>query len=271
MAPALFELDNVTVFREDTRALDRLSLTVRAGEHIAILGPNGCGKSTLIKTLTRECYPYTGDGPSLVRVMGRDRWDVTSLRAMLGIVTNDLVAECTRGMSSDFAEGHTRVTGRDTVLSGFFSSIGLWAHHDVTSAMREQADRLLARLELEHLADRPLHQLSSGEAKRLVIARALVHEPAALVLDELANSLDLRAASQLRASTRAIAQAGTTVIMVTHHLSEVIPDITRVVLIDRGRVVDDGPKAQLLTSARLSQLFGMPIDVGERDGYFHAW
>jgi iron complex transport system ATP-binding protein len=270
MTLPLFELDNVTVYRDETRALDRLTLTVRQGEHVAILGPNGCGKSTLIKTLTRELYPATGDGPFVVRIMGRDRWDVSSLRSMLGIVTNDLVAECTRGMSSDFAEGLTRVTGLDTVLSGFFSSIGVWAHHHVTPDMRRQADAILARFDMAHLAGRPLNHLSSGEAKRLVIGRALVHAPAALLLDELANSLDLRAAAQLRDTTRAIAQTGTTVVMVTHHLSEIIPEITRVDLLDRGRVVDDGPKERVLTSACLSSLFGTAVHVAERDGYFYA-
>jgi len=266
----LFELDNVTVYRGRVRVLDRLSLTLHAGEHVAILGPNGCGKSTLIKTLTRECYPATGDGQFTVRVMGRERWDTVTLRSMLGIVTNDLVAECTRGMSSDFAEGHRRVTGRDTVLSGFFSSIGIWAHHEVTPLMRQRADAILAQLELTQLADRPLNQLSSGEAKRLVIGRALVHAPTALVLDELANSLDLRAAGQLRDTTRVIAQSGTTVIMVTHHLPEIVPEITRIVLLKDGRVFDDGPKARVLTSSRLSELFETPIHVGERDGYFDA-
>ena len=202
--------------------------------------------------------------------MGVDRWDVTSLRSMLGIVTNDLVAECTRGMSSDFAENLTRVTGRGTVLSGYFSSIGVWAHHHVTPEMRRHADEILQRLEIAHLADRTLNELSSGEAKRLVIGRALVHAPAALVLDELANSLDLRAAAQLRETTRAIAHGGTTVIMVTHHLPEIIPEVTRVILLQHGHVVDDGPKERILTSERLSHLFETPIHVGQRDGYFHA-
>jgi iron complex transport system ATP-binding protein len=203
--------------------------------------------------------------------MGRDRWSVVELRAMLGIVSQDLIAECTRGMSSDFAEHPRRVTGRDTVLSGFFSSVGVWWHHVVTPEMERKADEILTRLEIAHLADRPLHELSSGEARRLVIGRALVHDPAALVLDEVTNSLDLRAAHQLREMTRAIAQAGTALVVVTHHLPEIIPEIDRIVLMKGGRVVDDGPKARVLTSASLSALFEMRIDVGEHDGFFYAW
>lgn len=271
MAAPLIECRNVTVLRGQVRALDRLTLSIAAGEHVAILGPNGCGKSTLIKTLTRELYPAVEEPPSTLRIMGRDRWDVVQLRAMLGIVTQDLVADCTRGMSSDFAEFPRRVTGRDTVLSGFFSSIGLWKHHEVTPAMHRKADEILERLEIAHLADRRLHELSSGEARRLVIGRALVHDPAALVLDEVANSLDLRAAHQLREMTRAIARRGTAIVVVTHHLPEIIPEIDRVILMRHGRVVEDGPKERLLTSRALSQLFDMPIEVGRHGGYFHAW
>src|SRR4051794_25796688 len=203
--------------------------------------------------------------------MGRERWSVAELRAMLGVVTQDLIAECVRGMSSDFAEFPRRVTGRDTVLSGFFSSIGIWRHHQVTPEMHRKADAILDTLEVAHLAHRHLHELSSGEARRLVIARALVHEPAALVLDEVANSLDLRAAHQLREMTRAIAQAGTAIVIVTHNLSEIIPEIDRVILMRDGKVLDDGPKARLLTSETLTRAFGLPIDVGQRNGYFHAW
>jgi iron complex transport system ATP-binding protein len=269
--PPLIECRDVTVYRGTVRALDRLTLTIAAGEHVAILGPNGCGKSTFIKTLSCECYPAIEPAPFTLRIMGRDRWNVAELRQTLGIVSQDLIAECTRGMSSDFAELSRRVTGRDTVLSGFFSSIGVAAHHEVTPAMALKADEILDRLEIAHLAGRPLDQVSSGEARRLVIARALVHDPVALVLDEVGNSLDLRAAHQLREMTRAIAGAGTAVIVVTHNLAEIIPEIDRVILLRDGRVLDDGPKERLLTPETLTRAFGLPIEVGRRDGYFHAW
>jgi iron complex transport system ATP-binding protein len=270
-APPLIECRDVTVYRGDVRALDRLTLTIAAGEHVAILGPNGCGKSTFVKTLTCDCYPAIEAIPFTLRIMGRDRWSVLDLRQTLGIVSQDLITECTRGQSSDFAELPRRVTGRETVLSGFFSSIGVPAHLEITAEMTRKADEVLERLEITHLAGRPLDELSSGEARRLVIARALVHDPAALVLDEVANSLDLRAAHQLRETTRVIARAGTAVVLVTHNLSEIIPEIDRVILMRAGRVLADGPKDEMLTSEVLTRTFDLPIEVGRHNGYFHAW
>jgi len=271
MTPPLLDYQNVSIYRGDTLALDRLTLSIGVGEHVAILGPNGCGKSTLIKTFTRECYPAHQDGPSTLKILGQEAWDVTELRGMLGIVTNDLVDECAKGMSSDFAELPRRVRARDTVLSGFFSSIGVWAHHHVTPEMSAKAEELLQRLEVAHLADRSLDEMSSGEVRRVVIARALVHDPTSLVLDEPTNSLDLRAMHDLRNAVRAIARSGMSVILVTHHLPDIIPEIERVILLKKGRVVQDGSKATVLTSATLTDLFGIQVEVVERDGYYHAW
>src|SRR5688572_17290144 len=270
MPPPLLDYRNVTVYRGDRVALDNISLSVAQGEHVAILGPNGSGKSTLIKAFTRECYPAPGGRESWLRIMGQDTWDVTSLRSMLGIVTNDLVTACTSGMSSDFVDNPRRVTGRNTVLSGFFSSIGVWPHHHVTAEMQRKTDEILDRFDVGHLADRPLREVSSGEARRIVIGRALVHDPAALVLDEVANSLDLGASRELRDIVRRIAQAGTTVVMVTHHLTDIIPEIDRVILLRHGRIVADGTKAEVLTAPRLSELFGVSVEVIERDGYYDA-
>src|SRR5712692_8237871 len=121
MQLALIEFDNISLMRGATLALDRISLRIGVGEHVAILGPNGCGKSTLIKTITRECYPLLREGSS-VRILGEERWDVSELRTLLGIVSSDLMTTCTRSVS-----------GREIVLSGFFSSIGIWPHQEVTT------------------------------------------------------------------------------------------------------------------------------------------
>ena len=259
MNPALIEFERITVMRGSTVAVDEASLRIGVGEHVAILGPNGCGKSTLIKAITRECYPIVREGSS-VRILGEERWNVFELRELLGIVSNDLMATCTRSVS-----------GRDIVLSGFFSSIGIWPHHEVTAEMREKAERALALMEIPHLADRFTGEMSSGEARRVLLARALVHDPRALVLDEPSVALDLGAQHELRLTLRKLAQSGIGIVMVTHHLSDLIPEIERVVLMQRGKVVADGPVREVLVESRLSTLFGQPLQLSERDGYYNLW
>lgn len=259
MDPALIEFEHVSVMRGETLALRDVNLRIGLGEHVAILGPNGCGKSTLIKTITRECYPLARPETRL-RILGRDRWNVFELRKMLGIVSSDWMAACTR----DF-------TGLDIALSGFFSSVGIWPHHEVTETMRRKASQALQRLEAAHLADRYTCEMSSGEARRVLLARALVHDPKALVLDEPSTALDLFAQHELRQILSKLAQSGIGIVMVTHHLSDLIPEIERVVLMEEGRIAADGPKGEILTATRLSALFGLPLELAERNGYYNLW
>jgi iron complex transport system ATP-binding protein len=259
MTASLLEFRNLTVIRGDTRVLDRFSLAIPAGQHVAILGPNGCGKSTLIKLITRELYPVV-EPDAVLRVLGRDRWVLAELREHIGIVSNDLMTTCTR-----------EITGRDLVLSAFFGSVGLWPHHEVTARMEAQADIALDLMEVAHLQHRLLTELSSGEARRLLVARALAHGPEALVLDEPTNSLDLRACRDLTACLRRLVAAGTSLILVTHHLPDIVPEIDRIVVLADGRVRHDGPKASILTPACLSGVFGVPVDVQERDAFYAAW
>src|SRR5262245_20109084 len=256
---ALIEFERVTVMRGKTVALKDVSVRIGVGEHIAILGPNGCGKSTLIKTITRECYPLIQEGSS-VRILGQQRWNVAELRTLLGIVSSDLMTTCTRS-----------VTGLDIVLSGFFSSIGIWPHQEVTRAMHKRAEQAMAMLEVSHLADRCTDEMSSGEARRVLLARALVHDPRALVLDEPSIALDLSAQHELRLILRKLAQFGIGIVMVTHHLSDLIPEIERVVLMNCGSIVADGPTQKILVEWRLSELFGRPVELSVRDGYYNLW
>lgn len=254
----LIEYRDVTVMRGGTVALDSLTLSIGEGEHVAVIGPNGSGKSTLVKTITRECYPQQRGPGSWLRILERDTWNVFDLRCLLGIVSNDLLQTCTQPYS-----------GLEIVLSGFFSSVGIWPNHHVTQEMRDKAGEVLRRLEISHLAKRRMTEMSSGEARRILIARALVHDPTALVLDEPTNSLDLRAQRELREMLRNISRAGTSLIMVTHHLPDIIPEIERVILLKDGRVFSDGPKRQVLDAAVLSSLFDMPLELITRDGYYH--
>ncbi|MBV9759849.1 MAG: ATP-binding cassette domain-containing protein [Acidobacteriaceae bacterium] len=255
----LLDFENVFVSRGERLGLNGLTLRIESGEHVAILGPNGSGKSTLIKTIARECYPLRREGARL-RILGRENWNIFELRSQLGIVSNDLMTQCTRD-----------ITGRELVLSGFFGSIGIWPNHRVLPEMEEKAKRAMERLDAWRLASRWTDELSSGEARRLLIARALIHNPSSLLLDEPTTSLDLPALHEVREHLRSLAAGGAGLLLVTHHLDDIIPEIDRVVLLKDGAVFADGPKAAVLTPSALSELFGMKVDVFERNGYYHAW
>ena len=259
MSDALLDFAHITVFRDRTRVLDDFSLTIPADQHVAVLGPNGSGKSTLLKVVTRELHPV--DTPtSSVTVLGQNRWTLWDLRAAIGIVSNDLLATCTR-----------KITGRELLLSGFFGSIGLWPHHEPTDAMQTRVEEVLTWLGLPQLADRLLTRMSSGEARRLLIGRALIHRPRALILDEPMTSLDLGAAHDVRTTMRQLAQAGTSLVLVTHDLADIVPEISRVIVLKQGRIAADGPTREVLTSATLSDLYDRPVEVHEHGGHFHAW
>jgi iron complex transport system ATP-binding protein len=253
----LIELRNVSVVRSGRVVLHELNLRIEAGEHVAIMGPNGSGKSTLIKTITRELYPLY-DARSRMKLFGQETWNNSELRSMLGIVTNYIEPFLGR-----------EITGHEAVLSGFFSSVGLGRYHEVKPAMREKTDELMAWLEIAHLAERVVSEMSSGEARRVMIARALVHEPKALLLDEPSNSLDVFAQVELRRSMSKLAQSGIALLLITHHLPDVVPEIARVIFMREGRIAGDGAKAELLTAERLGTLFGCPVKVTRQDGYYH--
>ena len=265
---AVLDLRDATVVLGDTRVLDGLTLTIAAGQHTAILGPNGAGKSTLMKLLACELYPLAREnGPPPVRIFGRERWDVFDLRARLGIVSADLHDRFVHG-SADGAGRSVRAL--DAVLSGFFSSRGLFAHQAITHTMREAARAALDRAGVRHLADKPLDRLSTGEARRVLIARALVHDPSALVLDEPTRGLDITARHRFLEDVRTLARDGVTILLVTHHVEEIIPEIGRVILLSNGRVAIDGLKDAVLRSAALSEAFGVPLRVDHSNGYYRV-
>ena len=298
-APFL-ELADASVVLGETRVLDRITLSIAVGEHTAILGPNGAGKSTFIKLLTLQQYPAVerdadppsqregalssereADAPSEregalsseregfsraapIRVFGQDRWDVFELRSKFGIVSADLHDRFVHGNSNGV------LTGLDAVVSGFFATYGVFAHQRVTGTMRRQAMDALERVGAARLARQTLDTMSTGEARRVLIARALVHAPVALVLDEPTRGLDFVAQHDFMEHVRRIAQQGTTILLVTHHIDEIIPEIARVILLRRGRIACDGLKADVLTGKNLSHAFDAPLRVAQADGYFHV-
>ncbi|MGC1460612.1 MAG: ABC transporter ATP-binding protein [Terracidiphilus sp.] len=258
------ELRHVNVARGDRVVLHDVNLTIRTGEHVAILGPNGCGKSTLILAMTCQVYPMVRP-EMLVRIFGRERWDLTQLRRHFGIVGAGL-------MGAELPGERTAVTtGLDAVTAGFFSASTLWPNLVVTEEMRARAAEALERMEATHLSEQLVGTMSAGERRRILIARALVHRPRQLLLDEPSNALDLAAQRELRETLRRLAQEGTGLVLVTHHLGDVLPEIERIILMREGRIVADGAREELLTEARLSELFNAPVRIGRDEEWLHSW
>jgi iron complex transport system ATP-binding protein len=269
--PPFLHLAHVNVARGDNVVLHDINLTVNTGEHIAILGPNGCGKSTLIKTITCECYPLVSrdslQPETKVSIFGRERWDLTELKKRLGVVSSELPGRPTL---------HT--TGRDAVLTGFFSSSTLWPNLAVTAEMRLRAHEVLEQVDAVSLADKLVGEMSAGEQRRIMIGRALVGSSSAaagatqmLLLDEPSNALDLAAQADLRALLQRLARGGTGILLITHHIADILPEIDRILLMKDGRIVADGPKTELLTPENLSRLFKTNVHMTQREGFYHAW
>jgi len=260
----LIELEHVHVARGNNIVLHDVSLRIGRAEHVAILGPNGCGKSTLLKTMTCELYPIVRP-ETRVRLLGRERWDLTELKRRMGVVSPELPGKPTL---------HT--SGFDAIVTGFFSSSTLWPNLHVTDLMRERAEEILTLVGAEDLREKPVGQMSAGQQRRVMIGRALAGasvdgEVQMLLLDEPSNALDLAAQHDLREMLRGLAQRGVAIVMITHHIADILPEMNRVIMMQDGRIVADGRKDELLTEHRLSELFGRAITLTERDGFWNAW
>jgi len=259
--PPLIEISNATVWRGSTRVFENFSLTIDQGECVVILGPNGSGKTTLLKLVNRELYPVAGEG-GRVRILGRSRWNVWDLRRHIGLVSPDLQFGFLPSSS-----------GLEAILSGFFASIGVHAQlwDEIEPTQVERAEAVMEQLGLADLRDRAFDTLSTGQQRRCLLGRALVHEPDTLILDEPTAGLDMAAGFQYLAQIRALARKGRNLVLVTHHLDEIPPEVDRVVLLKAGKIVADGCKQAVLTSERLSDVYETAIRVSEADGHYLAY
>ena len=259
--PALIEIHNATIWRGSTRVFENLNLSIAQHERVAILGPNGSGKTTLLKTVNRELYPVVNDD-SWIKILGQEQWNVWDLRKRIGIVSHDLHNRYT-----------PTTTALEVVVSGFHSSIGV--HGTLAlSVNKEQLQRaraVLAMLGIEALHGTPLRHMSTGQQRRCLLGRALVHEPQTLILDEPTSGLDFAASFEYLGRIRELSDSGHNIVLVTHHLNEIPPEVDRVIVLKEGTVVADGDKASVLTSELLSAVYETEIRVAQLDGYFLAY
>jgi iron complex transport system ATP-binding protein len=257
----LLEVHNATIYRGGTRVFNNFSLEIGQHEQVAILGPNGSGKTTLLKLINREIYPVAA-ADSWVRILGRSNWNVWELRSRIGIVSQDLQARY-----------HDSATGLEVVLSGYASSIGLKGIPAGTvSDERERAGmRIMTELGVAHLAATQLRQMSTGEQRRCLLGRAIVHQPDTLILDEPTAGLDMAASFDYLGRIRQFVAEGRSIVLVTHLLNEIPPEVERVILIRDGVILADGPKAQVLTVENLEESYRTRLRISKVDGYWLAY
>jgi iron complex transport system ATP-binding protein len=254
-ATPLIEIDHVSLHRNRVTILDRLSLCIQLGQHTVILGPNGSGKTSFLKLLMRFFYPsVVNESTGRIEILGQSEWNVWELRQQLGYINMEIDFHFSHGRSG-------RLSAEEVVLTGF-SSIELEVDEStLTDTMRESAIEALKRCGVEHLRDRPVAHVSTGERRRILLARAIVHRPRALILDEPTSGLDIGARQILLNQLQTIANEGTTLVLVTHHLEEILPCIQNVVLLDRGQAIYQGDRVHGLSEKTLSKLFEIPIQL----------
>lgn len=257
----LIEIQNATIFRGDTCVFKNFTLTIRQHEPTAILGPNGSGKTTLLKVINRELYPAQ-NGDSMVRILGRERWNVWNLRSHIGVVSHDL-----------HARYNANTTGVEVVLSGFLSSVGIHGQLQdrIDKVQIARASRVLVELGIADLADVPLRRMSTGQQRRCLLGRALVHDPHTLILDEPTAGLDLAGSFDYLDRICRLATAGKNIVLVTHNLNEIPPPIGRIIMLRAGTIVADGARNEVLTEKNLQLTFGTRVRIAKIDGYCLAY
>ncbi len=253
------DIQNARVYQSDTCVFENFSATFQRGENTCVLGPNGAGKTTLLKLLTRDIYPVVRDG-SHVKIDGSETAVLWDVRKKIGFVSHDLQIRY---------DAH--VLGRDVVMSGLFGAIGMHGHFHIEAHHQQMVDELLNKFGLEHLQERRYWHLSTGQQRRFLLARALVHQPQILVLDEPTNGLDVKAAHAILRDLSELAKSGTTLLLVTHHVQEILPEIDRILLLKNGEIFADGNKTEVLNSQQLSALYETPLTLVEQNGFYQIF
>ncbi|MDF2458056.1 MAG: abcX [Nitrospira sp.] len=254
----ILDIKHATIYRGDTCVFEDLSFVLEEDQHTAVLGPNGAGKSTILKMLAGEVHAVPNDATS-IRLFGEEQWNVWDVRRRLGMVSHDL--------QHQYME---QVTGLKVVLSGYYASIGIYGHQEISYAHLARAHSVMEDLGIGFLTDRRYAAMSAGEQRRCLLARALVHGPSVLVLDEPTSGLDLTATFHYLDLVRGYMRKGKTVLLVTHHIHEIPPEIRRVVLIKKGKVLQDGEKKAVLSEKHLSDLFDCPVALACANGWYQA-
>lgn len=248
MGKKLVSLKDVSWRREGRKILNQIDWEIKEGEHWAVLGLNGSGKTSLLNILAGYQFPTTGD----VNVLGYEFGNsyIPNLRNELGIFSSSL---------ERFSETLDYETIEEIVVSGKFASIGLY--QEVPAEAWEKADALITKFRLDYLKGKDYRYLSHGEKRRVLIARALMNDPKMLIIDEPCSGLDILSREEILLLIREITEQQCHVVYVTHHIEELTEEITHVLLLREGEIIGKGPKKSVLTDQLLSETFKLNLNV----------
>jgi iron complex transport system ATP-binding protein len=256
----IIDFENIHVSYDVKPVLKEINLKVKAGEHLAILGANGSGKTTLMKLFSNDLYPNVSYRFKK-EIFGRQRWSIFELKKKLGIITNDL--------HNYFEKQGAFLSGYEVVLSGYYSSIGIFKHQDFSDDWHKKAVETMKFMEISNLRDKLVSNMSTGELRKCIIARALIHDPEAFVLDEPTSGLDIKAQISFINLLRKLSQK-TTIILITHHIEEIFKEIKNVALIYNQSIYKYGDKKEILNSKNLSKIFDMKLSLKcDNDRYYY--
>lgn len=255
----IIDFENINVGYDEKIVLKDITLKIKEKEHWAILGANGSGKSTLMKLIQSEIHPRKTN-PFKKEILGKSTYSVFELRKNLGIITNDL--------HNYFAREASFLTGYKVVLSGHYSSVGVFTFQDFSEEQLSKAKEVMKFLEIKHLTSKKVNEMSTGELRKCIVGRALIHNPKAFILDEPTVGLDIKAQINFIKILKKLSKEAS-IILVTHHLEEIFEEITKVALIHNNTIFKSGDKKELLTSENLSTVFDTKLHLNEKnDRYF---
>jgi len=259
MSKYLLELENIHTNYDNSLVLKEINLKIKEHEHWVILGANGSGKSTLIKLLLNDLYPNP-KYPYVKKIFGQELWETSALKKKLGIITNDL---------HSYFEAHgSFLSAYEVVLSGYFATIGVFTHQDFSDEQHKRATEVLEYLEILHIKEKKVHQMSTGQLRRCIIGRALIHNPSAFVLDEPTVGLDIKVQDSFIKLIRKLSK-NASIILVTHHVEEIFAEVTHIALMHNKTIFKQGKKEEILTSKNLSEIFEIEIDLSlENERYY---
>lgn len=257
MGKPLLQLHDAQVRRAGKTILDVDDFSIEEGESIALLGPNGSGKSTFVNLITREVFPLHREEPPVV-FRGNPRMTLSEAKSCTGVVSSTMQDQI-----------RVHMTAIEVVVGGLFGSLGVPIRQMVEDWQVDLAFEAMESLGIMDLAYRDILTLSTGQARRVLIARALINNPDVLVFDEPCSGLDPQGMYYVRRTISKLAREGRAIILVTHYLEDIVPEIERVVLLKDGRVEAAGAKPDMLIDANITALFDVPIQVLQSDGNYY--